>query len=93
MVRLKAERYIIIASVLREALTDNGFNYTKSIKGFKDKGYINTFDNTEGKQNIQCQKKIRGVNVRTICALMDVTATDSFLDNGFLKDSLPSKTA
>lgn len=91
--KIESGKVYIIASVLREALTDNGFNYTKSIKGFKDKGYINTFDNTEGKQNIQCQKKIRGVNVRTICALIDVTATDCFLGNDFLKDPLPSKTA
>ena len=75
----------IIASVLRQALNDNDFNYTKCIKGFKDKGYIEIFSNAEGNQNIQCQKKIQGVNVRTICALIDVTATNCFSDNEFLK--------
>ena len=43
--KIESGKVYIIASVLREALTDNGFNYTKSIKGFKDKGYINTFVN------------------------------------------------
>lgn len=62
----------VIASVLREALEDAGFIYTKSIKGFHDREYIESFSNSEGANNNQTQKRIQGVNTRVICLKIDV---------------------
>lgn len=90
--KIESKRVYLIASVLRQALEENGFNYTKSIKGFKDRGYIDTFSNSKGAENTQVQKKIQGVNVRTICALLNVEA----YENDFLADPvepLVGKTA
>jgi len=70
--KIEKDRVYIIASVLKQALEENGFSYTKCIRGFRDRGYIETFDNVDGKENTQCQKKIKGVNVRTVCAKISV---------------------
>lgn len=70
----------IIAAVLRQALEDGGFSYTKSIRGFRERGYIDVFSNAEGRENTQCQKKIQGINVRAVCLRLDVQAdADEFL--------------
>lgn len=72
--KIEQNRVYVIASVLRQTLEENGFSYPKSVKGFKERGYIDTFANAEGADNIQCQKKIQGVNVRTIAMRLDVEA-------------------
>ena len=70
----------IIAAVLRQALEDGGFSYTKSIRGFRERGYIEVFSNAEGRENTQCQKKIQGINVRAVCLRLDVQMdADEFL--------------
>ena len=58
----------VISTNLRQALEENGFSYTKCIKGFQDRGYIETVVDSEGKRRSQIQKKIQGVNIRAICA-------------------------
>ena len=85
--KIENGKVYIIVSILRQALTDNGFNYTKCIKGFKENEHIETFSNSEGNENTQCQKKIQGVNARVICALLDASAITPFDedDNDFLK--------
>lgn len=65
-------RVYIIGSELRKALEEGGFSYIKSIKGFKERGYINTYNDADGVQRTQCQKRIQGVNTRTICANLSV---------------------
>lgn len=78
----KIERHhvYVIASVLREALEYAGFIYTKCIKGFRDRDYIENFSNSEGSRNCQCQKRIQGVNVRAVCLKIDVeTDAEEFL--------------
>ena len=38
------------------------------------------FSNTEGRENVQCQKKIQGMNVRAVCLRLDVQPEeDDFL--------------
>jgi putative DNA primase/helicase len=70
----------VIASVLREALEYAGFIYTKCIKGFRDRDYIEVFANSEGSRNCQCQKRIQGVNVRAVCLKVEVqTDGEEFL--------------
>lgn len=78
--KIEVNKVYVLASVLRQAMEDGGYSYTKSIRGFRDRGYIDTFENAEGKENVQCQKKIQGINARTICLRLDVTPeTDDFL--------------
>lgn len=59
--KIEPGKVYIIAAVLRQALEDGGFSYTKSIRGFRERGYIEVFSNAEGRENTQCQKKIQGM--------------------------------
>lgn len=78
--KTEARHVFVIASVLRQTLDDAGFIYTKCIKGFRDRGYIEVFSNSEGENNCQTQKRIQGVNVRTVCLKIEVkTETEEFL--------------
>lgn len=78
--KIEPGKVYIIAAVLRQALEDGGFSYTKSIRGFRERGYIEVFSNAEGRENTQCQKKIQGINVRAVCLKLDVqTVADEFL--------------
>ena len=78
--KIETGKVYIIAAVLRQALEDGGFSYTKSIRGFRERGYIEVFSNAEGRENTQCQKKIQGINVRAVCLRLDVqTDADEFL--------------
>ena len=78
--KIEPGKVYIIAAVLRQALEDGGFSYSKSIRGFRERGYIEVFSNAEGRENTQCQKKIQGINVRAVCLRLDVqTDADEFL--------------
>ena len=78
--KIDKHHVFVIASVLREALEDAGFIYTKCIKGFHDKEYIESFSNSEGGNNNQTQKRIQGVNTRVVCLKIDVdTEAEEFL--------------
>lgn len=78
--KIDKHHVFIIASVLREALEDAGFIYTKCIKGFHDREYIESFSNSEGGNNNQTQKRIQGVNTRVVCLKIDVdTEAEEFL--------------
>lgn len=79
--KVEGKHVFVIAAVLRQALEDAGFVYTKCIKGFRDRDYIEVFSNSEGARNCQCQKKIQGVNVRAICLKIEVqTVSEDFLE-------------
>jgi len=78
--KTEARHVFVIASVLREALEEAGFIYTKCVKGFRDRGYIEVFSNSEGANNCQTQRRIQGVNVRAVCLKIEVkTETEEFL--------------
>lgn len=78
--KIETGKVYIIAAVLRQALEDGGFSYTKSIRGFRERGYIEVFSNAEGRENTQCQKKIQGINVRAVCLRLNVQMdADEFL--------------
>ena len=64
----------MIASEFRNALENGGFSYTKCIKGFKERGYIDSYFDVDGVERTQCQKRIQGVNVRAICLNMKLEA-------------------
>lgn len=78
--KTEARHVFVIASVLRQALDEAGFIYTKCIKGFRDRDYIEVFSNSEGENNCQIQKRIQGVNVRAVCLKIEVkTEAEEFL--------------
>lgn len=57
----------VIASELRNALENGGFSYTKCMKGFKERGYMDSYLDASGVERTQYQKRIQGVNVRAVC--------------------------
>lgn len=69
---IEANGVYIIGSVFRQALEEGGFSYTKSIKGFREKGYIETSMDSDGKERSQHQKRVQGINVRTFYAKIKV---------------------
>ena len=61
-------------------MEEGGYSYSKSIRGFRDRGYIEVFANAEGEENTQCQKKIQGINIRAVCIKLNVQPdADDFL--------------
>jgi len=78
--KTEARHVFVIASVLRQTLDEAGFVYTKCIKGFRDRDYIEVFSDSEGENNCQIQKRIQGVNVRAICLKIDAkTEAEEFM--------------
>ena len=79
-----ADKVYVIASEMKNALEEGGYSYTKCIKGFKERGFIDFFTDKDGVERTQCQKKIQGVNVRAVSFRMKVEslypAEDDFLD-------------
>ena len=71
---VETNKVYVIASEFRSALEDGGFSYTKCIKGFKERGYIDSYPDAGGVERTQCQKRIQGVNVRAICLNMKLEA-------------------
>lgn len=76
--KIEADGVYIIVSVLREAVENAGFSYTKCIRGFRDNNHIRVFESGDGTRS-QCLKKIQGVAVRAFCAKISVN-TDDFDD-------------
>lgn len=64
---VEGTKVYVIASELRSALENGGFSYTKCMKGFKERGYMDSFTDAGGVERTQCQKRIQGVNVRAVC--------------------------
>ncbi len=60
-------RVYIIPNVLRQALKENGFDYSKVTRGFKDRGFIECKKDNRGIDRTQVQKKINGINQRCFC--------------------------
>lgn len=80
---IETKHVYVLASKLRQALEDAGFSYTKCIKGFRERGYLVTATDSDGKERNQCQKRIQGVNTRAFCLNIIVDPTD-FDEDDFL---------
>lgn len=65
--KIESNKVYIIPNILRQALSENGFNYSKITRGFKDKGLILIQIDSEGRERTQIQKKINGLNKRCFC--------------------------
>ena len=64
---VEGNQVFVIASELRNALENGGFSYTKCMKGFKERGYMDSDLDASGVERTQYQKRIQGVNVRAVC--------------------------
>lgn len=73
----------VLANKLRQALENDGYSYTKCMKGFRERGYLLTAVDSDGRERNQWQKRIQGVNTRAICLNLSISPTD-FDDEDFL---------
>ena len=80
---IEPKKVYVISNVLREELERNSFSYLKCIKGFQERGYVETVVDSKDNKRFQTQKKIQGVNVRAICLNLELSgyyeAEDDFL--------------
>ncbi len=65
--KIEQDAVYIIPNILRQALEENGFDYSKVTRGFKDRGFIETKKDNKGIDRTQVQKKINGINQRCFC--------------------------
>ena len=65
--KIEQNKVYIIPNILRQALLENGFDYSKITRGFKDKGFVTTQTDSNGHERMQVQKKINGFNKRCFC--------------------------
>jgi len=63
--------YYIIPAFLRAALEEQGFDYSKVTRGFKDRGYITTRRDAKGNTRMQYQKRINGKSCKVIEIQLD----------------------
>ena len=69
-------RVYIIPNVLRQALKENGFDYSKVTRGFKDRELIKTQKDVHGVNRMHTQKWINGINQKCFCIEWDIKNED-----------------
>lgn len=57
----------VIPNILREALFENRFDYSKVTREFKERKLIETKIDSKGHGKMQVQKWINGINQRCFC--------------------------
>ena len=65
--KIEQDAVYIIPNILRQALEENGFDYSKVTRGFKDRGFIETALDTKGHTKMQVAKRINGVLQKCFC--------------------------
>lgn len=65
-------RVYIIPNVLRQALKENGFDYSKVTRGFKDRNFIETRTDSHGHVKMQVPKSINGIVQKCFCIKEDI---------------------
>lgn len=65
--KIEQDMVYIIPNILREALEENGFDYSKVTRGFKDRGFIETQIDHKGHTKMQVPKKINGIVQKCFC--------------------------
>lgn len=76
--KIEQDAVYIIPNILRQALEENGFDYAKVTRGFKDRNLIEAKKDNKGIDRTQVQKKINGINQRCFCIKV---VTDSDKDS------------
>lgn len=65
--KIESDKVYIIPNILRQALTENGFDYSKITRGFKERNLVETKIDNKGHTRMQVPKWINGVNQRCFC--------------------------
>ncbi len=68
--KIEHDAVYIIPNILRQALEESGFDYSKVTRGFKDRRLIECKKDNSGINRTQIQKKINGINQRCFCIRM-----------------------
>ena len=74
----------MIGNVLNKALDEAGYSHRKCIKGFQEKGYIDSFPDSEGKNRSQVGRSIQGILTRVYSLRLKVGLSESEAED-FLK--------
>lgn len=77
--KIEQDLVYVIPNILREALEESGFDYSKVTRGFKDRGFIETQIDHKGHSKMQVQKKINGINQRCFC-IREVAKSEDSID-------------
>ena len=84
----------VIAKELNSALEEAGYSNRKCIKGFQERGYIQTFTEKDGKARSQIGKRVKGVLTRVYALNLSIDNSDEaareFRD---IPDAIPALTA
>ena len=81
---IENDRVYVIGNVLNKALDEAGYSHRKCIKGFMEKGYIDSFADSEGKKRSQVGKSIKGILSRVYSLRLKVERQNDE-DEDFLK--------
>ncbi len=65
--KIEENTVYIIPNILRQALEENGFDYSKVTRGFKDRELINTIQDKHGITRMHVPKRINGVLQKCFC--------------------------
>ena len=65
--KIEEDMVYVIPNILREALEENGFDYSKVTRGFKERGYIETRIDNKGHSKMQISKMINGIVQKCFC--------------------------
>lgn len=84
----------VIAREMNKALEEAGFSSRKAVKGFQERGFIETFMDSEGKPRSQTGKRVKGVLTRVYALNLSID-TSSEAAEDFLgePDKIPPLTA
>ena len=87
--KIEDGRVYAIAKNMNDALEDAGFSARKCIKGFQERGLIETFRDSQGKERSQIGKSVKGVLNRVYS--LNLTLTSEAADD--FPDTVPPLTA
>lgn len=59
--KIEQDKVYIIPNILRQALLENGFDYSKFTRGFKERNFIETRIDNKGHTKMQVPQRINGV--------------------------------
>lgn len=72
--QIEKDHVYVIVNELNTALDAAGYSHRKCIKGFQEKGYIDSFTDSEGKKRSQTGKSIKGIVSRVYSLKLNVKA-------------------
>ncbi len=87
--KIEGEKVYAIAKNMNDALEDAGFSARKCIKGFQERGLIETFRDSQGKERSQVGKSVKGVLNRVYS--LNLTMTSEAAED--FPDTVPPLTA